>query len=342
MLQSPDSIANQQTVIGITADSTVQKSARPQTPYQVLRMLPKNATPEQQDSAIQVWFQPGEIHYSGRPDTLHLPGHDAGHNPKEVELPIYYQETFFSKDSLLHPELTGGRSGIAGDPVPYTVRGDDAITGMLLFCFVTTLVVFSRSRHFLVDQLKNIFFIPRAERSFNDQASSRVYFQLFLNLLTSLLLAITYYFYLTRYIADTFIYDEPYQLIGVFFGVFVVYFLLRTILYQIVNSIFFESKKSSQWTWEQSTITALEGIVLFPAVVLQVYFGLSLQSVAYYFIFILLLTKILTFFKLWAIFFRQTSYFLQIILYLCALEIIPLLSLVGVLSLIADVLKVNF
>ena len=62
----------------------------------------------------------------------------------------------FSKDSLLHPELTGGRSGIAGDPVPYTVRGDDAITGMLLFCFVTTLVVFSRSRHFLVDQLKNI------------------------------------------------------------------------------------------------------------------------------------------------------------------------------------------
>ena len=59
-------------------------------------------------------------------------------------------------------------------------------------------------------------------------------------------------------------------------------------------------------------------------------------------IFILLLTKILTFFKLWAIFFRQTGYFLQIILYLCALEIIPLLSLVGVLSLIADVLKVNF
>ena len=86
MLQSPDSIANQQTVIGITADSTVQKSARPQTPYQVLRMLPKNATPEQQDSAIQVWFQPGEIHYSGRPDTLHLPGHDAGQDRKSTRL----------------------------------------------------------------------------------------------------------------------------------------------------------------------------------------------------------------------------------------------------------------
>ena len=342
MLQSPDSIASQQTVTGIKADSTVQKSARPQTPYQVLRMLPKSATPEQQDSAIQAWFQPGEIHYSGRPDTLHLPGHDAGRNLKEVELPIYYQESFFSKDSLLHPELTGGQQGIAGDPVPYTVRGDDAITGMLLICFVTMLVVFSRSRHFIINQLKNMFFVPRAERAFNDQVSSRVYFQLFLNLLTSLLLAITYYFYLTRYIADTFIYDEPYQLVGIFFGVFVVYFLVKAILYKMVNSIFFESKKSSQWTWELSSITALEGIVLFPAVVLQVYFGLSLQSVAYYFIFILLLTKILTFFKLWAIFFRQTGYFLQIILYLCALEIIPLLSLIGVLSMIADVLKVNF
>ena len=48
----------------LSADTTVHRPARPQTPYQVLRMLPRDATPAQQDSAIQAWFQPGEIHYS--------------------------------------------------------------------------------------------------------------------------------------------------------------------------------------------------------------------------------------------------------------------------------------
>ena len=51
-----------------------QVPAKPQTPYQVLRLLPKDATPAQQDSAIQAWFAPEEIHYSEQPDTLHLPG----------------------------------------------------------------------------------------------------------------------------------------------------------------------------------------------------------------------------------------------------------------------------
>ena len=50
----------------------------------------------------------------------------------------------------------------------------------------------------------------------------------------------------------------------------------------------------------------------------------------------------LTFYKSWAIFFRQNSMFLQIILYLCTLEIVPLLSLGGALVWITDVLKVNF
>ena len=59
-------------------------------------MLPKDATPAQQDSAIRAWFHPGEIHYSDMPDTLHLPGHGVGRNLKEVNLPQYYRESFYS------------------------------------------------------------------------------------------------------------------------------------------------------------------------------------------------------------------------------------------------------
>ena len=258
----------------------------------------------------------------------------------EVNLPQYYRESFFAKDSLLHPELTGGRFGIAGDPVPYTVRNDNAITCMLIFCFVMALVSFAHSRQYILRQLKDFFYIPRSSKSSDEDPSNR--FQLFLSLQTCLLLAITYYFYITHYVTDTFVLDTPYEIIGIFFGVFIAYFIAKNIVYSIVNNVFFRSKKNRHWIWTLTFITALEGIALFPAVMLQVYFNLPMQNVVYYFIFILVLTKILTFYKCWVIFFRQISVYLQIILYLCALEIIPLLSLVGILVLITDRLKVNF
>ena len=165
---------------------------------------------------------------------------------------------------------------------------------------------------------------------------------LILNLQTSLLLGITYYFCTIHYVADTYLLDSPYELSTIYFGVFVVYFLLKSIIYLLVNAIFFESKKNKQMLWTQSFIAALEGMAFFPVIVMQIYLDFSMQTVVYCFIFILVIAKLMTFYKCWVIFFRQVGVFLQIILYLCALEIIPLLILGGVLVTITNGLKVTF
>ena len=78
----------------------------------------------------------------------------------EGSLPLYYRESFFSKDSLLHPELSADHRGMAGDAIPYTVRGDDAVTGMLLFCFVAAMLMIAFSRSYLLQQLKSLVYIP--------------------------------------------------------------------------------------------------------------------------------------------------------------------------------------
>ena len=261
----------------------------------------------------------------------------------EGSLPLYYRESFFSKDSLLHPELKAGQPGIAGDPVPYTVRGDDAITCVLLFCFVVTLLSFAHSRNYILHQLKSFLYFPLfSAHNSQSEGEGKFFIQLFLSILTCLLLAILSYFYVTNFITETFVLDAPYQVIAIYCGLFMLYFLCKTFVYNLVNSIFFGGKKSRQWTWTFTFITALEGVALFPAVMLLVYFDLNMQYVVYYFTFVLFFTKILTFSKCWLIFFKQISVFLQIILYLCALEIIPLLSLAGALILITDQLKVNF
>jgi hypothetical protein len=336
-----DSIHTEPVSSPITADTVVQKPTRPQTPYQVLRLLPKDATPAQQDSAIQAWFQPGEIHYSDQPDTLHLPGHSVGRNLKEVNIPQYYRESYFSNDSLFHPELDGGRFGMAGDPIPYATKNDNAITSLLLICFVLSLIAFSICKNYLIRQGKNFFYLPKADQMITE-TSTEIKSQFFFLIQTCLLLALLYFFYTRKYIANSFILTDEYMLVGILFGVILGYFLFKYLVYAMVNQIFFDSKRNGQFFRILLFIQSCEGVLLFPIVVLLTFFDIPAQSVVYYTTFVVILVKILTFYKCFVIFFRQNGVYLQIILYFCALEIVPLFALWSGLSVIVNALKINF
>ena len=321
-------------------DTVAHQSSRPQTPYQVLRLLPKDATPAQQDSAIQAWFQPGEIHYSERPDTLHLPGHDAGRSLKDISLPQYYRENFFSKDTL-YQEVNGGRFGVSGDPIPYAIRNDDIITALLLVGFVVALMAFAASKNYIYRQLKTFFYPQKASLDTNE-TSGEFRAQMYFLLQTCLLLSLFYFFYTQEYIAQTFILSDEYLLVAFFFATFCVYYALKALLYSAVNLVFFDNKKNEQWLRTTLFLNGAIGVFLFPAVMLFTYFDASSQTIIYYLIIVLVFVKILTFYKCSAIFFRQNVLYLQIILYFCTLEIIPLLALWSGLEVIVNALKINF
>lgn len=322
-------------------DTVAYRPMRPQTPYQVLQMLPADATPAQQDSAIQAWFQPGEIHYSEQPDTLHLPGHGVGRNLKEVDIPQYYRENFFSADTLYHEELDGGRYGVAGDPIPYSVRNDHVLTSLLILCFLLITFSFSRNAGFITRQVKDFFYIRKGEHTLTE-TGNEVWFQLLLAVITCLQYSLLYYFYVTHYVADTFILSSEYQLLGIFMAVFVGYNLFKWGLYTLVNNVFFDGKRNLQFMKSFLFITAGEGVFLFPVVLLLAYFEFEPYDALYYCIFILVSAKLLTFYKAWVIFFKQKGLYLHIILYLCALEMIPLPVLWSGLSAIVNFLEINF
>ena len=326
---------------GVQGDSVVHHPIV-LTPKMVLSWLPRSATPAQQDSAIQAHFKPSEIRWSNRPDTLHLPGHDKGHNMLDVNLPQYYREGFFSKDSLFHPELTGGRYGVAGDPIPYTVQHDDVITTLLLLLFVLATIAFSNTRHFVVRQTKNFFSTKRVGLTEITETAVEIRFQTFLAFLNCLLLAILFYFYTLNFIGETFLLDSQYHLIAIFLGLSVAYFLIKALLYTMVNNVFFDSKKNRQWMKSFLYITSIEGALLFPLVVIWTYFDISIQNAVIYVIVVFSIVKILQLFKCFLIFFRQNVVKLQIILYFCTLEIIPMLLFWGVLVFTANSLKINF
>jgi hypothetical protein len=124
--------------------------------------------------------------------------------------------------------------------------------------------------------------------------------------------------------------------------VFAVYFFLKFWLYEFINKIFFGRRINKKILTSNLFIVSLEGVALFPIVLLLSYFSLSPQNAALYCILVVVFVKILTFYKTNTIFFRQNADVLQIILYFCALEIVPLIILWGGLAFIANNLKVNF
>jgi len=334
-----DSIQQQYTAVG--GDSVVA-TYRQLTPAQVLKWLPRDATPAQQDSIIQAHFKPGEIHWSGRPDTLHLPGHDRGHNMLDVDIPQYYREGFFSKDTLFHPELQGGRNGIAGDPVPYTVHADNLMTGLLLLCFIMIVVAFSSVKDFLLHQFKSFFYFSRDVSSEVSETAVEFRFQFFLVMLASLLISLLFYFYTLYYIGETYILRSPYYLILIYWGIIMGYYLLKAMLYTIVNLVLFDSKRNKQWMRSFLFISSVEGILMFPIMMINGYFDISVASASVYVLVVLTIIKILTFYKCFIIFFSRNVVKLQIILYFCALEIVPLLFVWSILNATANMLKINF
>lgn len=312
------------------------------TPAQVLSWLPRNATPEQQDSAIQANIKPSEITWSQQPDTLHLPGHSKGKSWRDVNMPKYYRESYFTGKPFFHPELFGGRLGVAGDPVPYSIARDNVITLLLLGCFVLALIAYAKSKGFILRQAKDFFRPPHNEKLTSiSETSGELRFQLFLVLQSSLLMALIFFFYVQRNITDTFIIDQ-YQAIGVFAAIITAYAMLKAVAYSVTGWVFFDRRRNDLWMKSFLFLLAMEGVCIFPIVMLRAYFDMPVHTTLLSTAIVLGIFKLLSLYKSYLIFFRNGGHSLQIFLYFCTFEIIPLAMLIGALMITTANLKVDY
>ena len=189
--------------------------------------------------------------------------------------------------------------------------------------------------------MKKFFYVQHGKTTAVTETASELRFQLFLVLQTSLLQALVFFFYNSSVSSDTYVLEQ-YQVIGIFCAIFTGYYVLKFILYSLTNMVFFDRNRNEQWLKSFLFIISSTGLLLFPAVMLLAYFDMAIKTVAVYTLVVIVLSKVLTFFKTYIIFFRQNGRFLQNILYFCALEIMPLLSMLGVMITANSYLKVNY
>lgn len=237
--------------------------------------------------------------------------------------------------------LTKGPDGLLGDDVPYRFGNDNSITIVLLSCFMLSMIAISFSRSFLVRQIRDCFYTPRSGATMTETGYESA-LQVFLVLLTAIVGGIFCCIVSESWGTGTFMQGSQLKVIGAFTAVFLAYFIFKRIVFGIVDWVFFSSKNNDRWIETLVFLTAAEGILLFPMMLLQVYFDISLQATVIYALCIIILVKLLSFYKSYSIFFKRGRQYVQNILYFCALELVPLLALAGILRITGNYLKVIF
>lgn len=312
------------------------------SPREILSRLPQNATPEQQDSAIRANYKFPQIDWSRRPNPMRTPQTHVDTSHKfSLKKPMYHSKSMVQPDSIYRPEYAVYRQGVAGDPVPYSIASDNLITSILLGCFILAMVSIAKSGNFIQRQFKNFFHTQREGTTIITETSSELRFQFFLLMQTALLLSLIFFFYTKTFVGESFSIPQ-YYIIGIYTGIITAYFMLKALLYLVVNWVFFDRKKNEQWMKSGLFLVSTEGIALFPVVMLLAYFNFPIDSTVIYTAFVIILAKLLSFYKTYLIFFRKNTAFVQSFLYFCAFEMMPLGVLWGVLVLTDNYLKVNF
>lgn len=223
-----------------------------------------------------------------------------------------------------HEEVPWTPTGIAGDPVDYSFRNDNYVTSIILLGFFLMAWVIAASWRFLRDQLKDFFYTRERPSIFTEREDTVLRGRFFMVLQTSFMIAILFFAFSKVYLPEVFGQVSPYLLLGVTTILSVIYFGVKLLIYSIVNHTFFSPVKCK--LWENSLMISIlaTGCALLPVTLLVVFFDLSFWHAALLCVLLISVIKILLLYKCYCIFFKSLLGGLHIILYFCALEIIPI------------------
>ena len=225
--------------------------------------------------------------------------------------------------------------GMRGMELPYQLRSDWMVTCVLFLCFILVSYVLAHGKKHLEQQFKNFALS-------NDTTASDVRYTLVLILQTCILSGFCVYDYFSDHDLLLFRTVSHCLLLSIYIGYVVFFFVIKWLLYSFVNWIFFNKTRNIIWLESYFNVVIGAGFLLFPIVLLIVYFDLSPQIAPYFIGFVIIIAKILLFYKCFSNFFNKFYGAFHLILYFCALEILPDFVLWKGIILANNILILNF
>lgn len=277
-------------------------------------------------------------------DTVPMPRLDSV-AVQRMDTVSFLNDGFVSTSKIQLSEYHSRRElapGFEGTTLSYSPRNDDVIALILLTCFFLSSIALARGKKFLSQQVKDFWVFRERASIFDASTAADVRYLLVLVVQTCVLGGITFFNYFHDIQPALMEKVSPHLLLGIYVGGCVVYFLTKWLIYLSVGWIFFDKKKTSVWLESYSTLIYYLGFALFPFVLFLVYFDLGRSYLVAIGLILIIIAKLLIFYKWTRFFLDQLISLFLLILYFCALEIIPCLLLYQGLVQINDILLLKF
>jgi len=218
--------------------------------------------------------------------------------------------------------------GITGEALPYSLGSDPFVTCLLFFCFILFIQALKNRKKVILQHLKNIFQYKKRTSLFDESLNSDSRYIVILTIITCILSALCIY----KYFINNHQIQSPQPahtvlLMCTYTGMILIYFIIKRGLYAFINWIFFDKERNTTWMQGFSDLIGGISFILFPFILISIYLNLNFNIYLISILFIIIFAKILLFYKCIKNFFYQIHGFLHLIVYFCALEIIPLLIL---------------
>lgn len=218
-------------------------------------------------------------------------------------------------------------SRIAGDAISFSFRGDDYVTGGILLLLFFTMLITARSSRYLRAAVGDFFQARHRENLFDDSVETEMRGRGFLVFQLCVTMGVLLFDFVQEEMPDVLHHVSPYWILGLNVTLCLLWMGLRLLLFHQVNRILFEREARRTWMDGLLLITIGQGLLLLPVTLLVVYFDLSYTYQRALVILICAIGEMLLFYKTFITFFKYRAGIVHNILYLCALEFIPLLIL---------------
>lgn len=304
----------------------------------------QGCSPSRIDSVIQVHLRQRERHPSQCPDTLEIPGLPA----RQLNDAAFFtfgrapKESPFSGDSLYHPELAPHFHGQRGVSLGYQLGRDDYVTGSLLVCLLLLIYSLNHSRYQIVHQLREFFYPPHERSIMRDPISFAplVTFStmVMLSVMGGLIMFVVAQNNYNLFLSQV----SPYLLLFIYMGTFFLLFFLKRMVQGFVGWVFFTPLQRDSWHQSVDLVGLLQSAAIFPLSMVFLYFRLSPFYAVLVLFGVVIAGKLMLAWRARTILFPRFSLVLHLFVYLCTLEIVPLLALWKILVFITEKLIVKY
>lgn len=233
------------------------------------------------------------------------------------------------------------RSTMSGTGIPYFIGNDNLLTTLFMLTTLGAAYIMVLNGGNILQRLKNIFYYTGNSKPYNNQTHINRFSNIILDGQAILFLSVAA-FTRTQYNAETNTGHTHIQWLFYFIAFFL-FFMFKRAVYAAINNILFSKKQETEWKELYLFTIRVSGCLLFPMVAAQLVIPHIRQGIftAYLavvgFLCLLMLIK-----GCKRIIFPQNRGYLDIILYLCTLEILPIFVIFKATEKLNTFITINF